>query len=109
MQNTNREKAKQILSSEVNKNKQIWGADGIDAFITVNNILDSNEYEVKVKTDEYAVYDGSDGGNYTLVGKKFKIDINKLVEEILDNVELFVEDWSVPTLCGSRLDIYLLL
>lgn len=106
MKNSNKEMAKQILLNQIEERKDEWCIDGVNAIVKISDILNSNNFEVMISTDEYPVYDGTDCGNYELVGKRFSIDIEKLALEILDNVEELMDSWSIPTKEGVRLDIY---
>lgn len=106
MKNSNKEMAKQILLNQIEERKDEWCIDGVNVIVKISDILNSNNFEVMISTDEYPVYDGTDCGNYELVGKRFSIDIEKLALEILDNVEELMDSWSIPTKEGVRLDIY---
>lgn len=105
--NSNKEIAKQIILNYIEDKKEEWCSEGILSCIELVKLLDEKTPAITIKNDDYPVYDGTDCGNYDLVGTNYMLDINKIVELILDDVEKFMEEsWSVPTIEGPWVSIY---
>ena len=107
MKNSNRELAKQMILSYLAERQGEWCVEGLLACQTLVDLMDEKHPQLIVRSSDYAVYDGTDGGVYTRIGERFELDIDLLVEEVLNDIERFFEDdWSIPTKEGVRLDIY---
>lgn len=108
--NSIKEIAKQQAYNYLEKNKTEWELDSITAVQKLISLLDKKEPSVTINSTDYAVYDGTDGGNYELQGQTFHIDTSTLAHELVNNTNEFFEAlWSVPTIEGPRPDIFLLL
>lgn len=106
-----RKKAKEAVLNYVEDIRSQWCEEGIETCSKLIDLLGKEEDTViEIKTDEYAVYDGTDCGNYELVGEKFTIDTNKTIELILkDTKRLLDGSWSLPTVEGPYINMYHLL
>ena len=107
MKNSQRELAKQMILSYMVERQGEWSVEGLLACQALVDLMDEKHPQLIVRSSDYAVYDGTDGGVYTRIGERFELDIDLLVEEVLnDIVRLFEDDWSIPTKEGVRLDLY---
>lgn len=107
IKNSNKEIAKQIILNYIEEKKEEWCAEGILACLELVKLMDIKNPTIKIETDEYAVYDGTDCGNYDLIGSKFTLDTDGVIKAILEDVEQLLDgNWSVPTLEGPWVDLY---
>lgn len=111
MKNSRKEIAKQMVLNHIEKMKDEWCVEGIAACLEVVKLLDKKNPVVRIPNNDYAVYDGTDCGNYDYpINTEFRIDTELLIDEILENCEYLLNAvWSVPAIEEARLDIYLLL
>lgn len=106
MRNSNKELAKQMILNHISERKEECDIEGVLACLELVNLIDNKNPVIEIK-EGYAVYDGTDCGNYDLVGSEYILDVNKLVKYILEDVEYLLDNaWSVPTTEGSWIDIY---
>ena len=110
MKKSNLELAKQILLNHLEEKKNEWSADGVAAISSLTRVISTKKPVIKIVSEDYPVYDGTESGNYERVGDTFILDIEKLSKEIIENVKYIIDDaWSIPTIEGPRIDIYTIL
>lgn len=110
VKHSNRELAKQFILNHLETAKEEWCVEGLAVATRLLEILDQKAVQVQIKNPDYAVYDGTDGGNYELLSSVFHLDIDKFATQVVENSEEVLEKWwSFPTQEGPYLDFYHLL
>ena len=110
MKQSRRELAKQVLIHYMELHQDDWCAEGLAVIKILADYLDQKDVHLQLVDTDYAVYDGTDGGNYDRVGEIFTLDLDDFAEDlILNSEEILDERWSIQTLEGGNLDFYHLL
>ena len=110
MKQSRRELAKQVLIHHLELRQDEWCVEGLAVCKLLIEYLDQKEVHVQIVNPDYAVYDGTDGGNYDRIGDVFTLDLDGFAEDLILNPEVILDDrWAIQTLEGDYLDFYHLL
>lgn len=110
MKQSRRELAKQVLIHHMELRQEEWCAEGLAVCKLLLEYLDQKEVRVQIVNPDYAIYDGTDGGNYDRIGDVFTLDLDGFAEDLILNPELILDErWTIQTIEGPCLDFYHLL